>query len=61
MPNDDIREQLREKYYREGKEKWIKSEQKRLNDIFAILGDVNKENSSIIFLVHPASAYLWAK
>ncbi len=49
MPNDDIREQLREKYYREGKEKWIKSEQKRLNDIFAILGDVNKENSSLNF------------
>lgn len=50
MPNDDIHEQLREKYYRKGEDEGIEREQKRLNNIFAILGDINKENSSIIFL-----------
>jgi len=49
MSNDDIREQLREKYYRRGIEEWIKSEQKRLNDIFSILGDTSDKNSSLYF------------
>lgn len=47
MPNDDTREQLREKYLRAGKEEGIKSAQKRLNDIFSILGDISDERSYI--------------
>ncbi|PTQ74694.1 hypothetical protein C8R26_12627 [Nitrosomonas oligotropha] len=49
MSNDDIREQLREKYYRRGIEEGIKSEQKRLNEIFSLLGDTSDKNSSIYF------------
>lgn len=41
MPSNNEREKLREEYYREGLEKWIKSEQKRLNQIFADLGEIN--------------------
>lgn len=49
MSDDDIREQLREKFLREGEEEWIKSEQKRLNNIFSMLGDTSDKNSSLYF------------
>jgi len=49
MPNDDIHEQLREEFYRKGKEEWKKSVQKRLNDIFSIIGDTSDKNSSLYF------------
>lgn len=49
MPNDDTREQLREEFYRKGKEKGIKSKQKRLNELFSILGDISEKNSSLYF------------
>jgi len=39
MSSNNEREKLREKYYREGSEKWIESEQKRLNQIFSSPGD----------------------
>lgn len=48
MPDDDTREQLREKYYRRG----IESQQERLNKIFAILGDINQENHVLNFIQH---------
>lgn len=50
MPKDDSREQLRKKYYDEAVKKHKESEQKRLNDIFSILGDVDTEDSPLNFL-----------
>lgn len=41
MPKNDIREQLREKYYREGLARSTKRKQDRLNQIFSDLGDIN--------------------
>ena len=41
MSDSDIREQLREKYYQEGKERALKHKQDRLNKIFSDLGDNN--------------------
>ncbi len=46
MPNDDSREQLREKYYRRG----IENEQERLNQIFSKLGDINQESQVLNFI-----------
>lgn len=43
MSTENEREKLREKYCREAKERWIESEQKRLNQMFLALGstDIN--------------------
>lgn len=41
MPDSDIREKLREKYYQEGEERSAKHKQDRLNKIFSDLGDIN--------------------
>lgn len=41
MSKDKFREELREKYHREGSERYIKSEQARLNKIFSKVGDIS--------------------
>lgn len=41
MSENDIREQLREKYYREGNKRYAKYQQDRLNKIFSDPGEIN--------------------